>query len=402
MNIKAIRTVSVNLPEPKPVTPARRKAWSKQTPIALPISKYRDEFYGQPGSYPGMGGGSVWVQVVAEDGNWGLGRCHFGRPTVDIIEDIYAPLLKGRDCFAIEYLNDLMWRATQRVGTAGHADVARSGVDLALWDLKGKLLSQPVYSLIGGPSRKVIPLYATGDDVDWAQELGFTMFKITNQAHYEMGIDGLNLMEQKVAKTREQIGDSAELMINPVMAYNLTFAIQLAERLRPFHLRWLEEPFIPSDLESHIALKQAVPWMPVATGEDHHGRHAFRQLIENRAVDVVQPDLHWCGGLTEALKIYSIAEAAGIQTIPHGGANSPYGQHFSYAMPESPFAEYWLGTDPGIPLDELCPIPGMAMPVNGELVPSDAPGFGLEIKPDWLVPYRGQTGDIDVALRSYG
>ena len=402
MKIINLRPVSINLPKPNSTTAPRREAWSKHTPIALPISKYREEFYGQPGTYPGMGGGSVWVQVITEDGNWGLGRCHFGRPTAAIIEDIFAPLLIGRDCFAIEYLNDLMWRATQRVGTAGHADVARSGVDLALWDLKGKLLNQPVYRLIGGPSREKIALYATGDDVDWGQELGFRMFKLTNQAHYEMGIEGLNLIEEKVARVRDQIGDSAELMLNPVMAYNLTFAVQLAERLRAYHLRWMEEPFIPPDLESHIALKQAVPWMPIATGEDHHGRHAFRQLIENRAVDVVQPDIHWCGGLTEALKIYHMAEAAGIPTILHGGCNSPYGQHFSFAMPESPFAEYWLGTDPGVPLEEVRPIPGMAMPIDGYLIPNDAPGFGLDIQPDWIEPYATQSTEIDISLRSYG
>lgn len=401
MKIKQLRAVNVDLPKPTPKTKARRPSWSKTTPIAMPISKYRDEFYGQPGSYPGNQGGAVWAQVTAEDGSWGLGRSYFGRATAAIIDDIYAPLLTGRDPFAIEHLNDLMWRATQRVGSAGHADVARSAVDLALWDLKGKLLGQPVYRLIGGPSRAAIPLYATGDDIDWARELGFERFKLTNQAHYEMGIAALNLMEDKVAATRETIGAEAELMINPVMAYNLTFAVQMAERLRPYHLRWMEEPLIPPDLESHIALKRAVPWMPIATGEDHHGRHAFRQLIENRAVDVVQPDISWCGGLTEALKIYTIAEAAGIPTILHGGCNSPFGQHFSLAMPESPFAEYWLGTDPGIPLEELRPIPGMAMPAKGKLKPNDAPGFGMDIKADWIRPYSGPA-EVDVTLRTYG
>ena len=401
MKIKELRAVNVDLPKPAPKTAARRPSWSKTTPVAMPISKYREEFYGQPGSYPGNQGGAVWAQVTAEDGAWGLGRSYFGRATAAIIDDIFAPLLAGRDAFAIEHLNDLMWRATQRVGSAGHADVARSAVDLALWDLKGKLLDQPVYRLIGGPSRDVIPLYATGDDIDWAQELGFERFKLTNQAHYEMGIAALNLMEEKVAATRERVGAQAELMINPVMAYNLTFAVQMAERLRPYHLRWLEEPLIPPDLEGHIALKRAVPWMPIATGEDHHGRHAFRQLIEHRAVDVVQPDISWCGGLTEALKIYTIAEAAGIPTILHGGCNSPFGQHFSLAMPESPFAEYWLGTDPGIPLEELRPIPGMAMPADGQLTPNDAPGFGMDINADWIRPYSGPA-EVDVTLRTYG
>ncbi len=143
---------------------------------------------------------------------------------------------------------------------------------------------------------------------------------------------------------------------------------------------------MPTDLEGHIALKRAAPWMPIATGEDHHGRHAFRQLVEHRCVDVLQPDINWCGGLSEAVKIYTIGEAAGLISIPHGGANSPFGQHFAMALPESPMAEYWLGTDPGIPLEEVRPLPGMAMPRNGSVVPSDAPGFGLSIDSDYIAP----------------
>ena len=105
-------------------------------------------------------------------------------------------------------------------------------------------------------------------------------------------------------------------MLNAVMSYNVEYAVQVAERLRPYQMRWIEEPLIPTDLEGHIALKRAAPYVPIATGEDHHGRQAFRQLVEHRCVDVMQPDLNWCGGLSEAVKIYYIAEAAGLVTIP--------------------------------------------------------------------------------------
>src|SRR5690606_38084979 len=107
------------------------------------------------------------------DGTFGLGSCSFGEATATIVDYIFAPLLEGRDCFATEFLNDLMWRATQRLGSAGHSAVAQSAIDLALWDLKGKLLGLPVYRLLGGPCRESIPLYATGDDLDWGLELGF-------------------------------------------------------------------------------------------------------------------------------------------------------------------------------------------------------------------------------------
>ena len=332
------------------------------------------------------------MQVTAEDGTWGLGSCSFGAPSASVIEAVYAPLLEGRDCLAIEYLNDLMWRSIQRLGDAGHATVAKSAVDLALWDLKGKLLNLPVYSLLGGPCREEINLYATGDDLDWAMELGFKAFKVTNPVQYREGTEGLNRLEEKLEASRETVGPDADLMLNAVMSYNQDFAVQVAERLRPFRMRWLEEPLIPGDLEGHIALKKAVPWMPIATGEDHHGRIAFRQLVENRCVDVLQPDLNWCGGLSEAVKIYTIGEAAGLQTIPHGGANSAFGQHFAMAMPESLMAEFWLGSDPGIPLEEASRFPGVAVPKDGKLVPSDAPGFGMEVLEEWIKPFS-ETDD---------
>ena len=385
MKIKEIRLVQLKVPRIPPTTPARRPSWNKSAARALPLNYY-PEFSRLPGGLPGMGGGPVWVQITAEDGTWGLGSCSFGEPVAVVIEQIFKPLLEGRDCLASEFLNDLMWRAVQRFGAAGHAAVAQSGVDLALWDLKGKLLGQPVYRLLGGPCRERLELYATGDDLDWAMELGFKSFKVTNPVHYSAGIEGLNRLEDKLGKARDQIGPDAELMLNAVMSYNVEYAVQVAQRLRPFHMRWLEEPLIPTDLEGHVELKRAVPWMPIATGEDHHGRQAFRQLVERRCVDVVQPDINWCGGLSEAVKIYTIAEAAGLVTVPHGGANGPYGQHFALALPESPMAEFWLGSDPGVPLDQVRPLPGVALPKDGYLVPSDAPGFGLEIDAAWIEP----------------
>ena len=386
MKIKEIRAVSLNIPRVPPKTEARRPSWNETAPRQMPINKY-EEFSKLPHELPSIGGGEVWVQITAEDGTWGLGSCGFGESTAVVIDYVFAPLLEGRDCLAIEFLNDLMFRSIQRLGSAGHATVAQSAVDLALWDLKGKLLGMPVYSLLGGPCRERILLYATGNDLDWARELGFQHFKITNPAHYDMGINGLNILEERVAESRDTIGSNADLMVNGVMSYNVEFAVRIAERLRPYDLRWLEEPLIPPDLEGHIALKRAVPWMPIATGEDHHGRHAFRQLVEHRCADVLQPDLKWCGGMSEALKIYTIAEAAGLVTIPHGGANSPFGQHFAMAMPESPMAEFWLGSDPGIPLDEVRPIPGMAMPVDGYVTPPETPGFGMEISEQWIEPW---------------
>jgi len=385
MKIKTIEAVNVKLPVVKPTTPARRESWRQLSPIGLPMNRYYP--VDVPMRTPGIGGRGVWVRVTAENGTWGLGRTSFGEPVAALVDYHFAPLLEGRDCFATECLNDIMWRSTKRHGSVGLSAFAQSAIDLALWDLKGKLLGQPVYRLLGGPSRDRILCYATGDDLDWSLELGFKAFKVTNPVHYDQGIEGLDIIEKKIAWARDTVGSHVELMFNPVMAYDVEFTLRLAERLRPYGLRWLEEPLIPEDLEGHIQLRKAITWIPIATGEDHHTRIPFRQLVEHRCADVLQPDLHWCGGMSEAIRIYHIAEAAGIKTCPHAGAGSAYGQHFCFAMPECPYGEYGVNAPVGVPLEEMPRIPGVPVPRNGYLVPSDAPGFGLEIEEDWIVPW---------------
>lgn len=385
MNIKSIEALRLKLPAREPSQPARRPSYIASAPHAFPINKYR-EFPRLLRQMPGGLWGQVWIRVTADDGTWGIGETNWGDLVEPIVRLSLAPVLVGRDCMAIEYLNDLMWRVTQRYGAVGLASVARSGIDQALWDLKGKLLGVPVYSLLGGPCRDAVECYATTDDLDWAIELGFKSFKISNPTHYEDGLEGINRLEEKVAKAREQVGPNAELMVNPNMSFNVEFTIRLMERLRPYRLRWLEEPLIPGELEGHIAIKKACPFIPLATGEDHHGRIAFRQLVENRCIDVLQPDLRWCGGLTEGLKIYTLGEAAGIITIPHGGANTPAAVHFAFAMPESPMAEYFLASAPGVPLKDTT-LPGLPVAVDGKLRIGDAPGYGLELRERDFVPW---------------
>lgn len=387
MKIRSVEMVRLDLPVLDHSAKAWRPSYNKSASRAFPINKY-DEFPRQLRQIPGEVASPFWVRVEAEDGTWGLGSSTWGNLVEPLITQHFAPLLEGRDCMAIEYLNDLMWRSSMRFGTIGLASVARSAIDLALWDLKGKLLGVPVYTLLGGPARSHIDTYCTSDDLDWSKELGFTAFKISNPIHHKEGNDGLDRLEEKVAWARETVGDKADLMLNPVMSFNVEYALRVFERLKPYRLRWIEEPLMPHDLDGLEQIKAAVPTQPIATGEDHHGRHVFRDMITRRCVDFVQPDIRWCGGLTEALKIYTLAEAAGIATVPHSGASSIFAQHFAFAMPESSIAEFWMASDPGVPLEEAVAVTGMAVPVNGRLVPSPLPGFGIQVAREQILPWR--------------
>jgi L-rhamnonate dehydratase len=156
MNIKSIEALRLKLPAREPSQPARRPSYIASAPHAFPINKYR-EFPRLLRQMPGGLWGQVWIRVTAEDGTWGIGETHWGDLVEPIVRLSLAPVLVGRDCMAIEYLNDLMWRVTQRYGAVGLGSIARSGVDQALWDLKGKLLGVPVYNLLGGPCRSATP-----------------------------------------------------------------------------------------------------------------------------------------------------------------------------------------------------------------------------------------------------
>jgi len=331
---------------------------------------------------------NLWVKVTGQDGTWGLGCTSYDRPVAIIINDHLAPLLKGENCFAIEKIWDMMFRASKPYGSMGLACCAISAIDLALWDLAGKLKSQPVYELLGGPVRESIFTYATGNDVDWYLELRFGAVKLACPHGPADGVRGLNENEKLVAETRELIGRDMGLMLDCYMAFDVDHTVRLAQRLKPYNLRWIEECLIPEDVEGYEAVRRAVNWTSLASGEHWFTRWPFMRIIESRSLDILQPDIHWVGGLSECVKICHLADTAGLTVTLHGGGNDPYGLHLTYAMPNTPWAEYFIASPPGIPLEEANRVREWPVPKEGYTKPSDEPGFGLKIREDWLSPFN--------------
>jgi len=382
MKIKEIRAVRVNVPIVAERTPARRPAWTQTFRQATPLSRY-PESAGQGPS----GWGEVWVKAVAEDGTVGLGVTAHGRPVAAVVEDHLGPLLVGQDCLATEKCWDLLTRATRSYGTQGLASYAISAIDLALWDLKGKLLDQPVYSLLGGPVREKTFCYATGNDTDWQLELGFQAVKLARPYGPVHGETGLRGTEELIARTRELIGEERDLMLDCWMAYDVDYTVRLAERLRPYRLKWLEEYLIPDDLEGYRAVRERLPWMTLTSGEHHYGTAPFYQLVQSRCLDVLQPDIHWVGGLTACVHLAHLAEAAGISVILHGGANDQFGLHFTCATPNAPWAEFYLGSPPGVALEETLSVARRVVPAQSSVAPAPGAGFGLDVEQAQITPY---------------
>lgn len=384
MKIKEVRAIEIDF-QPRPQTSPRSPSRGGTLRMARPIDRYP-----HVQNYPTWR--RVACVVTAEDGTWGFGLTVHGAPVARVINELFAPALVGQNCMAIEKLWDLMARMTAPFGGAGLASYAISAVDTALWDLKGKVLDKPVYELLGGPQKEKIFCYATGFDTEWYLELGFKATKIFTPWGADAGLDGLERNEALVAETRERVGSKVELMLDCWMASDAEYTIRLAERLRPYNLKWIEEFAPPDNLEGYAAVRQRIPWQTLASGEHWYLPPRFFTAASRRLVDILQPDVLWCGGITAAVKICHIAEAANLSVITHAGMNYPYGQHLAFAMPAITWGERSENVSPpGVPLAEMTLLPGTPAIQDGYLIPSDAPGFGLEITHDWIEAAAAQA-----------
>ena len=393
MKIKSIRAVSADFLRPpvldESVSKKSRPSWASSGPVANPMTRYGRYAEFRPLWMPNWE--NFGCLVEAEDGTWGFAVGNHGKPVATIIDEYLGPRLVGENCMAIEKIYDMMVRMGSPYGATGLHSYAVSAIDLALWDLKGKILDRPVYELLGGPAREELFCYSTGGDTDWYMELGFKATKLPCKYGPADGLDGLKKNVEFIGSTRELIGDDVELMLDCWMGFDIEYAVRLAEELRPFKLKWMEEILPSEDFDAHAELRRRVSWQTLATGEHWYTTVPFQHAASKHLVDIMQPDINWVGGMTAIVKICAIAEAANISVIPHGGGNTPYGQHACFAMPAIPWTECYIATPPGVPIERLGgnkSFPGMSVPNNSKMVPSNAPGFGLEIDKGDLKPYK--------------
>ena len=381
MKIKSVKAFVLRR-DPLPTTGARRRGWQEETEIANPMSRYPRYKPRRTAWRPALA--EVGCVVTAEDGSWGFGTTRHGAASIALINEHLGPLLVDENCLATERRYDMMARMASPYSVMGVASYAISAIDLALWDLKGKILKRPVYELLGGPSREAIDCYSTGNDTDWHMELGFGATKLACPYGPADRLAGLERNEALVARTRELIGPHVELMLDCWMAFDVEFAVRLAERLRPYGLKWIEDCLIPEDMDGFAELRRRLPWQGLATGEHWYGVLRFFQSATRRLVDILQPDIEWVGGITPCARICQIADAAGISVMLHAGMNTAYGQHLTMAMPAATWGEYFVYGAPGVPLQASVSIPGTPVPVDGVVRPSDGPGFGRDIDEAWL------------------
>ncbi len=349
--------------------------------VATPMARY-EKYRASRQSFGINVLGTLVVEVEASDGTIGFAATTGGEPAAYIVERHLARFIEGAKATDVEMLWDQMYNATLYYGRKGLVVNAISGVDLALWDLLGKLRGEPVYHLLGGAVRPELQFYATGARPDLAKQMGFLGGKMPVQHGPAEGDAGLKRTVEKLADMRGKVGDDFWLMFDCWMSLDLNYAIRLAHAAHAHGLKWIEEALPPDDYWGYAALKRAVPaGMMVTTGEHEATRWGFRLLLEMECCDLIQPDVGWCGGITELIKISALADARGVLVVPH--ASSVYSYHFVITRHNSPFTEFLMmapGADEVVAmmhpllLDE-------PLPVGGRMKLAETPGFGVRLNP---------------------
>lgn len=364
-------------------------------PVANPMSGY--ELYQPYRKSWGINAlGTLVVEVEAEDGTCGVGVTIGGEPGCFIVEKHLSRFIEGQDPRNVELMNDQMFRSTLNYGRKGLPIQAISAVDLALWDLLGKIRNEPVYALLGGKTKERLPVYCTTARPDIAKQLGFVGAKIPCPYGPAAGDEGLRKNIEFYRQWRDKVGNEFPLSLDCYMALTVPYATRLAKELEPLGLKWMEEFLPPDDYEGYKEVRKNLRGSKVllTTGEHEYNRYGFKQLINSRCVDIIQPDITWLGGITEARRVIALAAAHDTLVIPHG--SSIYSYQLQYAFANCPVAEY-INLSPKA--DKIVPYFGglfsdEPLPENGFIDLPDRPGFGVTLCRDNLKrPYNRSSDE---------
>ncbi len=375
---------------------AVRAAWLR---AMIPAERRHTSDFGVNDSF-----NTCLVEIDTDAGLTGLGEAKVGvgnlgnyAALVTLIHAELAPMLVGRDPRDITALWETIYNGTRAhyvaahgrtfpiVGRRGITVSALSGIDIALWDLLGKALGQPVWRLLGGRLRERIPAYASGG---WAPVggVGAQLRQYVERGHravkMRVGLQDKSVDDSaaRVREARESLGPEIELMVDAHGTWSVREAQRFARKVADCDLAWLEEPVSPDNVAGQAEVRAATD-IPIAAGETEQTRFAFRDLLEARAVDVLQPDVAIAGGITETLRICALAATHGLTVAPHlwGGAILfASGLHLAVATPCVTTLEFSRGENPL--LNELVREPFDL--VDGHVLAPEGPGLGLTLDRD--------------------
>ena len=338
---------------------------------------------------------AVIIKVSTEDGLIGFGESHHGRcpgAVAQLVNTTLRQLVVGMDAFDVVGVWNRIYKmqlSSHGMGTA--AVIAMSGIDMALWDIRGKAVGWPLYRLFGGSSRP-IPAYAGGVSLGYQQpgmlveEVGALVATGYRAIKLRVGDSRVRDLE-RVAAVRKTFGDDLTILVDANTGYSVDDTRQLIPEFESYGVGWLEEPFPDHDRRSY-ALAAAFGTLPLAAGENRYTRFEFSSLIEDGIIQILQPDLSKTGGPTEALRIAAMASAYKLPIHPHTsitGLNMAATIHFLASIDNRGYFEADVSKN-NLFRDELVSEP-YALDADGCVRPIDKPGIGLEIDEQFLAKH---------------
>src|SRR5665213_1404773 len=329
--------------------------------------------YGEVDTAPGVGKAIV-------EAHMSHGTCYGLREVV-----------KGSDPFDTEQIWNDMWAKTYYYGRSGPVMHVMSGIDMAIWDIMGKATGKPVHKLLGGSYTDKVRAYASAlmpENKETVKKMvesyvsqGFTAIKFGwGPLGYDVHFD-----IELIRTARQAAGDDVEIMIDIGKRYRLKQAMYVARALEQLNIYWLEEPLPAEDYAGYRKLTESTT-MRIATGEEESGRQAFARLINETHVDVIQPDMSRCGGLTEARKIATLAADQNLLCVPHAfktGVLVAASIQLIAAIPNAPFLEFSV-TESAIRKELLI---NPFIQKGGYVDVPQKPGLGIELNPDVIKKY---------------
>ena len=320
---------------------------------------------------------AILVEIKTTSGLTGYGLGGGGGAAVYIIEHHLRDLLIGVKPANVATIWSQLYESSSFYGRRGLPVMAISGIDLALWDIAGKAANKPVCDLLTPGARRKIPSYYTGTNLAWAAGRGFRAFKLpVSSIGPEEGEAGLKRLEKMVEAARQTIGTATEIMLDCLGRWTVPFTLEADRRLAPYRIRWFEEPVMPDDLDGYAELCRSIRHARIACGEHEYTHYGFAELFRRHAVQIVQPDISWSGGLSELRKIAAMALGQSLTVAPHRGG-SLYGLHFIAGTPGCNLAEsFGIGEKANTVMQAMTP-----QLEDGFLLVPDRPGFGVEIGP---------------------
>lgn len=341
----------------------------------------------------------VMVKVIAKDGTIGYGEAHHAMaPTAitEIINHSLAPLLLGMDCLDREGVFDRIYRSQiQTHGTGTAATIAASGIDIALFDIAGKLLKQPVCALLGG-KRKPSEVYAGGlslgfqpldsleQEVKRYVDLGYKAIKL--RVGQDVRVDA-----ERVGHIRKVFGDGLKIAVDAATRYSILDVQAVSRYCEKYNVWWLEEPFTPDNIDGYKAMRRYTS-TPLAAGENHFTKQAFRELLREGVIDIVQADCTKAGGITEVKKIADMAAAYHVMVAPHTSQSvlsAAANLHLLAAIPNGLVHEADLA--PVNPFRDLLAKNPIALE-GSRMEPPAGHGLGLEVDECQLEELDGVAG----------